>query len=119
MIGLCRGEPPLGCFVLSSHYHIGRGSLSSEPWNKCGRFRKNKRIITIHSVFCSYFVSIFAGRAQKVRSHLKRQILCSQKLLLKRKQRFVYFENVVIFLFDKILNDDIKFIACGKSKSGS
>lgn len=66
MIGLCRGEPPLGCFVLSPKYHVGRGSLSSEPWNKCDYFYENKRIITIHSLFCSYFVSIFAGRAHYI-----------------------------------------------------
>ena len=51
MIGLCRGEPPLGPLRSSPHHHIGRGSLSSEPWNKCGRFCKNKRIIKLHSVF--------------------------------------------------------------------
>ena len=37
-IGLCLGELPLGCFVLSPVHHVGRGSLSSKPWNKCGRF---------------------------------------------------------------------------------
>ena len=36
--GLCPGELPLGYFVLSPVHHAGRGSLSSKPWNKCGRF---------------------------------------------------------------------------------
>ena len=46
------------------HHHIGRGSLSSEPWNKCDNFYENERIITIHSVFCSFLLSIFSGRAR-------------------------------------------------------
>ena len=52
---------PLGCFVLSPKYRVGRGSLSSEPWNKCDRLWEIIRIITIHSVFQSFFVSIFSG----------------------------------------------------------
>ena len=35
MIGLCRGELSLDCFALSQVRHVGRGSLSSELWNKC------------------------------------------------------------------------------------
>ena len=63
MIGLCRGEPPLGLlrsFAASSHR---QRSPASEPWNKCDNFYENERIITIHSVFCRVLLSIFSGRA--------------------------------------------------------
>ncbi|MCI5969945.1 MAG: hypothetical protein MRZ29_02170 [Oscillospiraceae bacterium] len=36
----------------------------SKPWNKCDHFYENERITTIHSVFCSFSLSIFSGRAQ-------------------------------------------------------
>ena len=36
--GLMPGELSLGYFVLSPVHYTGRGSLSSKPWNKCGRF---------------------------------------------------------------------------------
>ena len=64
MIGLCRGEPPLGLlrsFAASSHR---QRSPASEPWNKCDNFYENERIITIHSVFCSFLLSIFSVRTQ-------------------------------------------------------
>ena len=64
MIGLCRGEPPLGLLRSFAASSYRQRSPASEPWNKCGRFRKNKRMIKIHSVFCSFLLSIFSGRAQ-------------------------------------------------------
>lgn len=72
MIGLCRGEPPLGLlrsFAASSHR---QRSPASEPWNKCDNFYENERIITIHSVFCRVLLSIFSGRAQFENEHINR-----------------------------------------------
>ena len=51
----------LGSFALQSYRQM---SPASKPWNKCDYFYENKRIITIHSVFCSFLLSIFSVRTQ-------------------------------------------------------
>ena len=56
----------LGSFALQSYR---QRSPASKPWNKCDNFYESERIITIHSVFLSYFVSIFAGRAHRNFAH--------------------------------------------------
>ena len=58
MIGLCRGELPLGCFVLSQVHHAGRGSLSSKPWNKAVDFSKLTKYcdsFRFLKLFCVHF----------------------------------------------------------------
>ena len=36
--------------------------------------------------------------------------LCSEQVLVKGEQGFIYFKDVVVSVPDEILNDDIKFI---------
>ena len=58
MIGLRRGELPLGYFVLSPVHHAGRGSLSSKPWNKAVDFSKLTKYcdsFRFLKLFCVYF----------------------------------------------------------------
>ena len=45
--------------------------------------------------------------------------LCSQQTLVKGKQRFVDFEDIILLLLNEILNDDIKDTAMTKRKACS
>lgn len=45
------------------------------------------------------------------------KILRTQKLFIKRKQRFINFKNIAIGLFDKIFCNNIKLAAFGKGKT--
>ena len=62
MIGLfCRAHSS----CRSADNHTFRGSLSREPWNKCGPISPKlfQYYHSFHSVFYSCFVSFFSGRA--------------------------------------------------------
>lgn len=48
-------------FVLSPEYHVGRGSLSSEPWNKCGRLSKTKERIRFIPFFEAFLCPFLLG----------------------------------------------------------
>ena len=59
-----RAEAPLGLLSSFALQSYRQRSPASKPWNKCDNFYENERIITIHSVFCSFLLSIFSGRAR-------------------------------------------------------
>ena len=45
--------------------------------------------------------------------------LCSQQALVKRKQGFVDGEDIVVFLLDEILDDDVELTAAAQRKTGT
>ena len=78
MIGLCWGELPLGLLRSFAGISCRQSSPASKPWNKCDYFYKNKRIITIHSVFCSFLLSVFSWRAQFLISFIEQATIKSK-----------------------------------------
>ena len=43
--------------------------------------------------------------------------LCTDKRLVKSKQNFIQFKNIVVSVYKKILNNHIKFTAVGEGKT--
>lgn len=50
-------------------------------------------------------------------SLLKRQ-LCAEQRLVKSEQDFVYLVYIVIAFFNKVLNNEIKYVTMGQGVSG-
>ena len=93
MTGLCRGELPMGLLRSFALQSYRQRSSASKPWNKCNHFYKNERITTIHSVFCSFLLSIFSGRAQQLKGIRVAQAPCPAIRLKKCFKLWILIQN--------------------------